>query len=105
MRGGLLCKYCTAGKCNQQLDGIEIECPGCEDRGCEQCGGSGKFELDQCPQEFIGDIVDGLRLVDLFYEGLPPVAGGVLNQSAWFISFAKRMKREENLVLEFIQKS
>ena len=35
------------------------------------------------------------RLVDLFDEGLPPVAGGALDQSASFIEASRRFKIEE----------
>jgi len=36
-----------------------------------------------------------IELVDLFDEGLPPVAGGALDQAASFLEAARRFKTEE----------
>jgi len=34
-------------------------------------------------------------LVDLFEKGLPPVAGGALDQAYWFIQAARILKNDE----------
>jgi hypothetical protein len=34
-------------------------------------------------------------LIDLYAQGLPPVAGGALDQSAWFIEASRRLKADE----------
>jgi len=36
-------------------------------------------------------------LIELFKKGLPPVAGGSLDQAAWFIEAAATLEREDNL--------
>jgi hypothetical protein len=60
--------------------------------------------LTTCPQQYIGDVVDALQLSDLFFKGIPPVAGGALDQSAWFIQAARTMKLEDARVKEELQK-
>jgi len=37
-------------------------------------------------------------MIDLCKQGLPPVAGGVLNQSAWFMAAYREFRWEENRV-------
>jgi hypothetical protein len=39
-------------------------------------------------------------LVDLFQKGIPPVAGGALNQTMWFIDAASTLKHEDAIVEE-----
>jgi hypothetical protein len=34
-------------------------------------------------------------MTELFGKGLPPVAGGVLDQSAWFINASRFLESEE----------
>jgi len=36
------------------------------------------------------------ELIDLFHKGLPPVAGGSLDQSAQFLNAARLLKSYEN---------
>ena len=42
-------------------------------------------------------MTDAIELIDFFYNGLPPVTGGVLDQSAWFLAAAKRLKSEDTM--------
>ena len=37
-------------------------------------------------------MIEVSNLVDLFESGLPPVAGGSLNQTAWFLDAAREIK-------------
>ncbi len=101
----MICKSCTASKCCERYQQIEIECPECEGIGdsCEHCK-NGRFELTQCPQEFIRDYVPTFRLVDLFENGTPPVAGGALDQTLWFLNAHRTLKNEDAIVLEELTK-
>ena len=108
----MICKSCTGSKCCEQYQQLEIECPECDGVGCEKnenknhsvaespgCK-NGRFNLDQCPQDFIRDYVSTFRLVDLFENGIPPVAGGSLDQTLWFLNAHRTLKHEDAIVLE-----
>jgi hypothetical protein len=41
-------------------------------------------------------LLRAIRMADLMKQGLPPVAGGVLDQSAWFVSFYECFRSEQN---------
>lgn len=60
------------------------------------------FDLTECPQKFVEEVVDVIPLADLFHNGLAPMAGGVLDQSAWFIDAARTIKREDRRVLDYL---
>lgn len=68
-----------------------VECPSCNGTCCEDCHGKGHFEITGCPSvEFVDtDLVMAIRYADLFRNGLPPVSGGVSDQSNWFVEFAQ----------------
>jgi hypothetical protein len=36
-----------------------------------------------------------VQLIDLFEKGLPPIAGGTLDQSVWFLEAVKVWSNEE----------
>jgi hypothetical protein len=38
-----------------------------------------------------------VQLIDLFEKGLPPIAGGTLDQSVWFLEAVKVLSNEEAL--------
>jgi hypothetical protein len=58
----------------------------------------GVFELDGCPNSFCSKVVSSLDLFDLFHKGLPPVAGGVMDQSVSFIQASRFFEAEEGKV-------
>lgn len=93
----MLCRSCTRGACRSlstEDSRVEIECPVCDGEGCDQCD-DGVFELDGCPNRFCSKIVPSLDLFDLFEKGLPPVEGGVLDQSVSFVEAARFFESEE----------
>lgn len=62
---------------------------------CEACGGIGTFDIIDCPQRWIDDWVwQMIELSELYEKGLPPLSGGVLDQAAYFVRFAKRVMDE-----------
>ena len=86
---GRLCATCKPGRCMDcptTLEPALVQCSECGGNGCSQCNDRGEFELTSCPNRYIGrDTADVLQYVGLCEKGLPPVAGGALDQSAWFI--------------------
>ena len=73
---------------------ILIECPTCSGLGCESCS-DGDFSIDGCPNSFCSEMVPAIEMIELFAQGLPPVSGGSLDQSAWFVAAARQFKSEE----------
>lgn len=73
-----------------------MPCPDCNGSGCPQCE-EGVFYLTQCPNKFVGqELSQFFPLVDLFFEGIPPVAGGTLDQTKYFFDFATLVRSEDN---------
>jgi hypothetical protein len=48
-----------------------------------------------CPNKYCASVVRLAKLADLFEKGLPPVAGGALDQSAWFIDAVQVLAADE----------
>lgn len=68
----------------------------CGESGCEACQGRGHWRLEVCPLDFVDDETWQLiELAELFKQGLPPVAGGTLDQAAVFVEAARRVWREQ----------
>lgn len=66
---------------------------------CETCLGMGRIEISNCPKRIVdSEMVEVLELADLMKDGLPPIAGGVLDQAAWFVNAAQYHWQECNRV-------
>lgn len=65
-----------------------MECPSCDGEGCDECI-DGEFGISGCPNSYCRSVISTIDLIELFEKGLPPVSGGVLNQSASFLNAAK----------------
>jgi len=77
---------------------IDVACPRCEEAGCDDCDGAGTFSLTSCPKKMLDwELVQVIRYAELFGKGLPPVAGGSLDQSAWFINLHSFYEYESSL--------
>ena len=84
---GILTEECPAA----------IECPECGGEGCDQCD-DGYFELTQCPTKYIGqELLSDIHIVSASEHHLP-VAGGLLDQSAWWFELRGLLKSEENII-------
>lgn len=100
IRAGKLCKQCS-NKCRNlptEAQPRYIECPCCDGRGeCEHCD-DGHVLIPGCPTRYCDEIVPAVELIDLFHEGMPPVDGGALDQSDWFLNAARFLKNEDALI-------
>jgi len=97
IRQGFLCRNCTVKTCNDKgtdSEPINIECPTCIGNGCDQCN-DGSIDLVGCPNVQCGDVAYVARLADLFEKGMPPIAGGALDQSAWFLDAVSFLRSDE----------
>lgn len=75
---------------------ISIECAGCAGKGCSVCSMNGYIDLPGCPLELIDRSTwELLGYIDLYEKGLPPAAGGALDQSAGFIFAARFVFAEQ----------
>lgn len=92
-----MCSSCV-GRCQRIYSDespAQIECPSCSGTGCGDCA-DGYFEVRKCPSEYIGrELIDDIELIDSCGDHALPVAGGLLDQSAWFVSLRQSIKREE----------
>lgn len=88
-----MCSKCRVGKCVDEPtkhSPIEIDCPLCEGAGCDECKQCGDFEIDSCPLGYVPrHIWHAIQLADLYRRGLPPIIGGSLDQSSWFVDFCR----------------
>lgn len=76
---------------------LEMRCLSCNGKGCDECQESGTIRIEQCPLEIItADIWEAIDMANLYIEhGLPPVAGGQLDQTAVFLDAARFIANEK----------
>lgn len=81
---------------------MPLVCPACEgrraERGppCPACGGAGEFELTTCPMEYVTpDVWAILRECEFLDMGIPPVGGGLHDQTQLFADVYRFVKSEE----------
>ena len=100
IRCGRLCRHCSGGVCRDkstETEPVEVECPACDGRpgGCEACD-DGHFAIAGCPTAFCQSMSGPLAMVDFLNKGILPVAGGLLDQSAWLVDAARFVAGEES---------
>ena len=78
-----------------ELEPALIECPECGGAGCDECGGQGEFELTECPQAYAAEMAEVLHYAVMYEKGLPPVAGGTLEQTHWFTTACGQIWADE----------
>ena len=75
------------------------ECAACNGLGgeCPECAGRGEIEVTRCPLENLDEEVwILLHCAELYRKGLPPVAGGSLDQAAVFVEAARFIWAEKS---------
>ena len=82
---------------------IVLDCPECDNivppQGprCRACDGKGQFEIADCPLKVVPPAIwDAMDLAAMLREGLPPAAGGMLDQAHAFLRAARFLWREED---------
>jgi hypothetical protein len=71
-----------------------VECPLCSGKGCDECD-KGSFRVTRCPQlEVTGDVFEAIELAGMMRKGLPPIAGGALDQAQQFLEGARMIWNE-----------
>ena len=65
---------------------------------CQHCK-DGFVEIPECPMEYVGgEFIDAANMASLSGKGDWPVAGGLLDQSAWFVSLVQRLRSERDRI-------
>jgi hypothetical protein len=88
---GAGCTDCPGTKkCTDKLSSqhaIVFECVECGGQKCDTCNQTGQITISRCPLETIpASIWEFIEMATLYLEhGLPPVAGGQLNQAKGFL--------------------
>lgn len=53
----------------------------------------------ECPRTYLGnDFVQAVNLAGMCGDGILPVSGGLLEQSAWFIDLWQTLKSEQSAI-------
>lgn len=105
VRCGELCKSCGAS-CRDLLtpeNPAELECTACDGTAktrdsevCKQCNGTGVFELTECPQKYVGsDMIYDLNIASACRDGVMPVSGGLMEQSAYWFDLWTTLESEQ----------
>ena len=101
---GELCKSCHGGCHPNEASGVEIECVGCDGSGkqgeddCEDCDGHGFIEIDGCPRKHAQEVASAVNLAAMAEKGMMPIAGGILDQSSWFIDLWQLLGSEKSRI-------
>jgi hypothetical protein len=100
VRCGELCGSCV-GRCRGVVNSeqrAEIECVMCGGIGCGECE-NGYMVLSECPSSYIGqELIGDINIVAACSDGVLPVSGGLMDQSAYWFELSQAMKREINAV-------
>lgn len=73
-----------------------MRCVICDGDGCPACDKSGMMTITQCPLTFVTeDVWQVIELAELYEKGLPPVAGGALDQAKMFVEAARFIWQEQ----------
>ena len=74
----------------------KLECPTCDGVGCKACNDRGDVWLTACPLEVVPrDVWQAIEMAELFWHGLAPMPGGVLDQTQVFIDAARFIRGEQ----------
>ena len=66
-------------------------------RPCDECGGSGMIDIRECPRRFVGnEITEAINVAGLCGNGILPVAGGIMDQSAWFVALWQQLQSDQS---------
>ena len=102
---GELCKSCGNQCAHDYKEGITIiECPICDGIGtigktkCKSCK-NGELHLTECPRTMVdAPMVSAINLAAMSGNEGWPVAGGFLDQSAWFMDLKKTLENDRNKI-------
>jgi hypothetical protein len=63
--------------------------------GCTECD-SGFYRVEECPQSYIGsELIQDINIVAACTNGVMPVDGGLLNQSAYWFELKSKLESDQ----------
>jgi len=78
---------------------LELQCAGCQGQGCDECDNTGFLILTTCPQrELTTNVIELTELSELYSQGLPPVAGGALDQTKSFLDAHRQLTHDQQFL-------
>jgi len=78
-----------------------LACVSCDGAGCGACGWSGEWRIERCPQLEAGEVGwEALMLAEAWRKGVPPEAGGVLDQDARLLSVIEYATAERSRAID-----
>lgn len=87
---------------SEPIEGEYGSCMTCGGRpgfieNCPECGGTGKVKITECPLKIVKrETWELIDCIELYLDnGLPPVAGGQLDQAAGFLRAVTFVKNEK----------
>ena len=88
LRYGEVCKNCPGlAKCRDiptAAEPLVMQCLSCDGTGCDECD-HGTIDIACCPMLLVTeDVLEVMEYAELYEKGLPPVAGGALDQAKSF---------------------
>ncbi len=97
----MTCKRCRGQTCESGITKDTpaiIECPCCDGEGCNECD-DGFFSVEICCRNYVdGYLVRAINMACHAEKGMLPVAGGILDQSAWFVAVWSALTNEQNAI-------
>lgn len=63
-----------------------MTCTICEGAGCDECKQTGNMLITECGRKATRHLVSAVNMAMHAAKGTLPVAGGILDQSAWFVA-------------------
>lgn len=74
-----------------------LDCVVCNGKGCKECDNHGKYYITTCPLLMVDrDTWDTVEMIRMYIKhGLPPVAGGQLDQAKQFMDAVQFVSSEE----------
>lgn len=109
IRCGELCRSCgnackRSEQPERQHETNEVECPECSGRGflgqdpCPHCK-DGFFEIPGCPKQYVdAPLTEAINIASFAMKGQWPLAGGLLDQSAWFVDLVASLESYQNAI-------
>lgn len=69
----------------------------CEGDGCTDCVQSGRFSVTECPYRQLDEtVLEALTIADCWNRGMPPAAGGYVDQTCSIVEACRFINRDRN---------